>query len=862
MAIDAIAIAASKKYTDETVVGGGAIKGKNCTIKSIVHGDGINTVTFEWTLDDGTKKTSTMVVHDGTPIYEWTSGDTYHFGDLTIYASCFYRCITENSDIEFDDTKWNEIGSPDGNYDIVQNSTLLPARFTSADRKMYYSIADGLFWLWNGYDWVIQKPGWDDVTGKPIFAEVATSGSYDDLEDKPDIPTKTSDLTNDSNFAVDANYVHTDNNYDATAKGIVDGITTALSGKVDKNGTDSLMTADEHTKLSGIAAGAEVNVQSDWEEADSSSDAYIAHKPNIPTKTSDLTNDSGFIANTVDNLVNYYTKSQTYTQTEVNALISAIVTLDIQAVNTLPTEDISTTTIYLVPSADPQTQNVKDEYINIDGTTAGWELIGSTAIDLSNYVTTTDLATALADYVTSTSLASTLSGYVQKSQTAGLIKNDGTVDTNTYATTSALTDYIQKSQTAGLVKNDGTIDTTTYVSDISGKADKVTSATNGNFAGLDASGNLTDSGKKAADFQPVIPEAFTGDLNTLSARGFHQYIAAYADLSNAPTVSYTVNKCYIDVWSDGAGNVCQIIKLVGLTYDPAVKYCDIFKRSCYSTGSALSWGAWEKQNGKTDLITSPTNNNLVAMDANGNIKDSGSKASDFATSSEGVPTGGTTGQVLAKASGTDYDTEWVNASGGSGGHTIINDAGTSMTQRAGLQFEDMNVTDDSTNDKTVVTLPTPDYVDEQYNNSTTYSKGMTCIEGNVRYRYKNSTATSGHRPPDTTYWEVLSVSSQMEWTLLANDTSKSNITLPSNYKELLIAAYIGGDLQPSGYYTKAMIDELAGGTFGSKSIMLGSKAGPYSKGLLIYASNTQIKVHDAYSGETGGQTYQMKVYYR
>ena len=36
--------------------------------------------------------------------------------------------------------------------------------------------------------------------------------------------------------------------------------------------------------------------------------------------------------------------------------------------------------------------------------------------------------------------------------------------------------------------------------DISGKADKVASATNGNFAGLDANGNLTDSGSKATDF--------------------------------------------------------------------------------------------------------------------------------------------------------------------------------------------------------------------------------------------------------------------------------------------------------------------------------------------------------------------------
>lgn len=96
-----------------------------------------------------------------------------------------------------------------------------------------------------------------------------------------------------------------------------------------------------------------------------------------------------------------------------------------------------------------------------------------------------------------------------------------------------------------------------------------------------------------------------------------------------------------------------------------------------------------------------------------------------------------------------------------GGHTILNGSGTAMTQRSKLQFDGLNVTDDSGNDKTVVTAPTPDYVDEQFNSSKTYSKGMTCIEGNVRYRYKNSTATSGHRPPDTTYWEVFSVASEI-----------------------------------------------------------------------------------------------------
>lgn len=47
--------------------------------------------------------------------------------------------------------------------------------------------------------------------------------------------------------------------------------------------------------------------------------------------------------------------------------------------------------------------------------------------------------------------------------------------------------------------SDSTVDE--KISDaIADKADKVSSATNGNFAGLDANGNLTDSGKKASDF--------------------------------------------------------------------------------------------------------------------------------------------------------------------------------------------------------------------------------------------------------------------------------------------------------------------------------------------------------------------------
>lgn len=153
-------------------------------------------------------------------------------------------------------------------------------------------------------------------------------------------------------------------------------------------------------------------------EIDINGTSQDVYAPKPPSKTSELNNDSGFITNTVNNLANYYLKSETYTQAEVDALIAAIVTIDIQVVASLPISDISTTTIYLVPASDPELQNIYDEYINTDGTSGGWELIGTTAIDLSNYVTTTDLATALASYVTSASLTTILGNYVLSSSLA------------------------------------------------------------------------------------------------------------------------------------------------------------------------------------------------------------------------------------------------------------------------------------------------------------------------------------------------------------------------------------------------------------------------------------------------------------
>lgn len=65
-------------------------------------------------------------------------------------------------------------------------------------------------------------------------------------------------------------------------------------------------------------------------------------------------------------------------------------------VQELPTQNISTSTIYFVPASDPSASNYYDEYINLDGTSQGWELIGTTAIDLTDYYTKGEVNALLA----------------------------------------------------------------------------------------------------------------------------------------------------------------------------------------------------------------------------------------------------------------------------------------------------------------------------------------------------------------------------------------------------------------------------------------------------------------------------------
>lgn len=67
--------------------------------------------------------------------------------------------------------------------------------------------------------------------------------------------------------------------------------------------------------------------------------------------------------------------------------------------------------------------------------------------------------------------------------------------------------------------------------DYSSKADKVASATNGNFAGLDSNGNLTDSGSKASDFVAASTVGAANGVAPLNAnqKVDAQYLPSYVD---------------------------------------------------------------------------------------------------------------------------------------------------------------------------------------------------------------------------------------------------------------------------------------------------------------------------------------------
>lgn len=63
---------------------------------------------------------------------------------------------------------------------------------------------------------------------------------------------------------------------------------------VTSAGSGAIITSAERTKLAGVAAGAEVNVQADWNEASSSADSFIQNKPSLAPSNAEQNVQSDF----------------------------------------------------------------------------------------------------------------------------------------------------------------------------------------------------------------------------------------------------------------------------------------------------------------------------------------------------------------------------------------------------------------------------------------------------------------------------------------------------------------------------------------------------------------------------------------
>ena len=112
--------------------------------------------------------------------------------------------------------------------------------------------------------------------------------------------------------------------------------------------------------------------------------------------------EQAWITNAVNDLVHYYRKynsstdtdktATTYSASEIDNLVAP--KLAIEIVQDLPTTNISKTTIYLKPVSSSLTNNVYEEWVYInDGTTDKWEKIGTQEIDLTGFLKASNVQT-------------------------------------------------------------------------------------------------------------------------------------------------------------------------------------------------------------------------------------------------------------------------------------------------------------------------------------------------------------------------------------------------------------------------------------------------------------------------------------
>nr|DAV07259.1 MAG TPA: hypothetical protein [Caudoviricetes sp.] len=322
--MDIATLAAAKRYTNETVIGMGALKGAPCTVKSVTPVTGGNEVILSWTATDGSVTENSFVVKDGVSvvgvsidtttnslIVELSDGSTKNAGVLPKGEkgdTGFSPTITENPD------NTNEIYKLDvTNEDGTFTTPNLKGTGGGLDPDKYYDKAqinalieplDEAKHTHDNKDTVLDKLTTNDTGDTLLFNGNAIKGSVeiDDTTttaiDKVWSAKKTNDTFEEVKQSVtDTNAKFAD--YDTSAE--VDGkITTALA--------DYEKSADVDTKLAEYDKSTVVDKKITDALADYDTSEVVDNKLKDYAKTTEV--------NT--KLADYYKKTETYSNTEVD----------------------------------------------------------------------------------------------------------------------------------------------------------------------------------------------------------------------------------------------------------------------------------------------------------------------------------------------------------------------------------------------------------------------------------------------------------------------------------------------------------------------------------------------------------------
>ena len=367
------AVSISNTYTENTVIGMGAIKGAPCTIKSITKSGNLNTVVFEWTDLENVKHESTMLVYDG--------------------ADGFSPTI------------------------VVKSSTATEYILTITDKNGSYDT--------------------------PNLKGSGGGGGASAMSDLTDV-----DLTALANGSVLV-YDSTPVKWEATALSLSDISEIDLAGI-----TDGQILAWDATNNKFVPSDNTGEEYTAGEGIEISQDNKISSKIVMYTGTK-----AAWDALPLANKKKYTHAS--FTDDSESGVVDST-----------PTED----SVNLVSSGGVFA--VLEEKADSATTLAGYGITDAyTKTEANNAITAEIEKLDVSD-------AAVAGSYVTEVSEA-----DGKISVVREAADAVPTESSNK-----MVKSGGV-----YAA-LEDKADKVTSATNGNFAGLDASGNLTDSGKKASDF--------------------------------------------------------------------------------------------------------------------------------------------------------------------------------------------------------------------------------------------------------------------------------------------------------------------------------------------------------------------------